>query len=93
MTAVKAVRVNGPTGAEAAGTTEPPEQKNRIMNTLAELSLVAVTLFATTAAQAELVRGHVRGNGTYVAPYYRTPANQAAAAKGLLEEASAIRNC
>jgi hypothetical protein len=45
------------------------------MNTLAKLSLVAVTLFATATAQAEMVSGYLRQNGTYVAPYYRTTAN------------------
>jgi hypothetical protein len=45
------------------------------MNTLAKLSLVAVTLFATATAQAEMVSGYLRQNGTYVAPYYRTQAN------------------
>lgn len=28
-----------------------------------------------TPAKADWVRGHYRGNGTYVAPYYRTPAD------------------
>ena len=45
------------------------------MKTLTKLAL-ALVLFATAAAApAQTVRGYVRSNGTYVAPYYRTPAN------------------
>ena len=39
------------------------------------LALAAVMLTAAVSAQAEWVNGHFRSNGTYVAPYYRTPAN------------------
>ena len=39
------------------------------------LALAAVILTTTCAVQAENVRGHFRSNGTYVQPYYRTPAN------------------
>ncbi len=45
------------------------------MKTLTKLALAAVILISAFAAQAGTVRGHFRGNGTYVAPYYRTPAN------------------
>ncbi len=45
------------------------------MNTLAKLTLVAVTLFTAATAQAEMVSGYLRQNGAYVAPHYRTPAN------------------
>ncbi len=31
-------------------------------------------LVAAVPSQAEWVNGHFRSNGTYVAPYYRTPA-------------------
>src|SRR5436309_4128885 len=44
------------------------------MKTLCKLTLAAAVL-TTIAAQADQVRGHFRSNGTYVAPYYRTPAN------------------
>ncbi len=37
--------------------------------------LLALSLFTFTSANAELVRGHFRSNGTYVAPYFRSPAN------------------
>lgn len=46
-----------------------------VMNTLAKFSLVAITLFTAATAQAEIVSGYLRQNGTYVAPHYRTPAN------------------
>ena len=39
------------------------------------LVLAAVMLAAAVSGQAESVNGHSRSNGTYVAPYYRTPAN------------------
>ena len=45
------------------------------MKTLKNLALAAVMLTAAVAVQAENVRGYVRQDGTYVAPYYRTPAN------------------
>jgi len=45
------------------------------MKTLSKLALVAVLLTTAAAANAEWVRGYFRSNGTYVAPYYRTPAN------------------
>ena len=45
------------------------------MKTLTKLALAAVLLTTAAAAHAETVRGHFRSNGTYVAPYYRTPAN------------------
>ncbi len=45
------------------------------MKILNKLALAAVLLSSTLAAQADWVSGHFRSNGTYVAPYYRTPAN------------------
>jgi len=45
------------------------------MKALTKLALAAVILTAAVSVQAEMVRGHFRSNGTYVAPYYRTPAN------------------
>ena len=45
------------------------------MKTLTKLVLAAVLLCPLLAANAQTVRGHLRSNGTYVAPYYRTPAN------------------
>ena len=45
------------------------------MKTLTKLALAAVILTTALGAQAETVRGHFRSNGTYVMPYYRTPAN------------------
>ena len=39
------------------------------------LALAAVTLIAAISAKAEWVSGYVRSSGTYVQPYYRTPAN------------------
>ena len=45
------------------------------MKILTKLALAAALLTSTVAAQADWVQGHFRANGTYVAPYYRTPAN------------------
>jgi len=45
------------------------------MKTLSKPALVAFLLTTAVAARAEWVRGYFRSNGTYVAPYYRTPAN------------------
>ena len=45
------------------------------MKTLTKLALAIAILTSTAAAQAEVVSGHFRSNGTYVMPYYRTPAN------------------
>ena len=42
------------------------------MKTLLTLSLLAL---ATVAGNAQTVNGYFRSNGTYVAPYFRTPAN------------------
>src|SRR5439155_26203452 len=38
-------------------------------------TLTADMLTSADSAKAEWVIGHIRSNGTYVAPYYRTPAN------------------
>jgi hypothetical protein len=43
------------------------------MKTLLALAAVLITTCVDT--QAQVVRGHFRSNGTYVMPYYRTPAN------------------
>jgi hypothetical protein len=45
------------------------------MKTLSKLALAALILASTCAANAEWVSGYVRSSGTYVQPYYRTPAN------------------
>src|SRR6266545_2095500 len=45
------------------------------MKTLTKLAFAAVMLTTAFAAQADWVSGHFRSNGTYVMPYYRTPAN------------------
>lgn len=50
-------------------------RKDKTMNTLAKLTVLAVLLTTAVTARADWVRGHFRSNGTYVAPYYRTPAN------------------
>jgi hypothetical protein len=42
------------------------------MKTLTKLALVAVILCSAFAANAQMVRGYVRSNGTYVAPSYRS---------------------
>ena len=39
------------------------------------LLALAALLLVTAAAQAQTVNGYYRSNGTYVAPYVRTPAN------------------
>lgn len=45
------------------------------MKNLIKLTLAIGFLTTTLAAQAQTVNGYFRNNGTYVAPYYRTPAN------------------
>ena len=45
------------------------------MKTLTKLVLAAMMLTAAVSAKAEWVSGYNRSNGTYVMPYYRTPAN------------------
>ena len=42
------------------------------MKTLTKLALIAAILGSAVAAQAGGVRGYFRGNGTYVAPHYRS---------------------
>jgi len=42
------------------------------MKTLTKFALAAMMLITTLTAQAELVSGHYRSSGTYVAPYYRS---------------------
>src|SRR6266516_397803 len=61
--------------ADAADTQGPPANRKQTMKTLAKLALAAVMSTSTCAAQADWVSGYFRRNGTYVAPYYRTPAN------------------
>jgi hypothetical protein len=75
MSWAKAVRVDQPNWWRA-----PPTRtnrfKNQTMKTLTKLALTAVILAtAAVSAQAQWVNGHFRSNGTYVLPYYRTPAN------------------
>jgi len=74
---VKAVRVNEQkTGGERRRHSEPAfEERNQIMKILTKLALAIAILTSTSAAQAEVVSGHFRTNGTFVMPYYRTPAN------------------
>lgn len=45
------------------------------MKTLTKIALIAAVLTTAADAQAEGVRGYLRSSGTYVSPYYRTPAN------------------
>ncbi len=45
------------------------------MKTLIKIALALTILATAFTAQAEWVSGYFRSNGTYVAPYYRTPAN------------------
>ena len=45
------------------------------MKNLTKLALAAVLLTTAVAANAQIVNGYFRNNGTYVAPHYRTPAN------------------
>ena len=77
MQRVKAVRVNKPeTGGERRWHSKTAfNERNKTMKTLTKLALAAVILCSAFAAQAQVVRGHFRSNGTYVLPYYRTHAN------------------
>src|SRR5712691_11679910 len=61
--------------ADAADTKGPPANRKQTMKTLTKLALAVVMLTTAFAAQADWVSGHFRSNGTYVMPYYRTPAN------------------
>ena len=74
MTGVKAVRVNEPDlGGERRRHHGPArKQKNSTMKTLTKLALIAAILGSAVATQAGGVRGYFRGNGTYVAPHYRS---------------------
>ena len=76
MKRVKAVRVDEQKNWRRAPLTLPDglQRKNQ-MKTLTKLALAAVILTTAFSAQAQSVRGHFRSNGTYVALYYRTPAN------------------
>jgi hypothetical protein len=56
-------------------TTGLQQQKSNTMKTLTKIALLIVALSAAASAEAQMVRGYFRSNGTYVAPYYRTPAN------------------
>jgi len=42
------------------------------MKILTKLALAVVAFTAAVSAQAGWVSGHIRSNGTYVAPYYRS---------------------
>ena len=46
------------------------------MKALTKLALAAVLLTTAVAARADWVSGYTRSNGTYVSPYYRTPASK-----------------
>jgi hypothetical protein len=74
---VKAVRVNKQkTGGERRRHSEPAfEERNKIMKTLTKLAVAIAILTSVATTQAETVGGYFRSNGTYVMPYYRTPAN------------------
>ena len=45
------------------------------MKTLTKHVIAIANLTSMASTQAESVRGYFRSNGTYVMPYYRTPAN------------------
>ena len=45
------------------------------MKTLTKLVLAAAMLTAAVSAKAEWVSGYYRSSGTYVQPYYRSPAS------------------
>ena len=45
------------------------------MKTSGKVVLAVTILTAAFVARAEWISGYVRGNGTYLAPYYRTPAD------------------
>jgi len=45
------------------------------MKTLTKLAPAAVTVTTAFSAQADWLSGYTRRDGTYVMPYYRTPAN------------------
>ncbi len=51
------------------------QRKTNNMKTLTKLALVTLLLATAASAPAQTVRGYFRSSGTYVAPYYRTPAN------------------
>ena len=40
-----------------------------------KLALATAIFLIATSASAEMVNGYLRSDGTYVAPYYRTPAD------------------
>ena len=61
--------------ADAADTKGPPANRKQTMKTLTKLALAALMLTTAFAAQADWVSGYTRRDGTYVMPYYRTPAN------------------
>lgn len=45
------------------------------MKTLAKITLVIAMLATAAITNADMVSGYFRSDGTYVMPYYRTPAN------------------
>ena len=45
------------------------------MKTLTKIALALVLLATAASSRADWVNGYTRANGTYVSPYYRTPAN------------------
>ena len=52
------------------------------MKSLIKLTLAAVILCCSFAAQAGPVRGYVRSNGTYVAPHYRSSSGSLGGSSG-----------
>src|SRR5579862_369033 len=76
MQGVKAVRANEPEiGSERNRRSRSALKKERnIMKILQKLVLTTILFLTGFGAQAELVSGYLRSNGTYVAPYYRSDA-------------------
>lgn len=73
---VKVDSVNEPqTGGKCRWHQQKAFKKTKTMKIVTQIALIATVLTTAVAAQAEWVSGHFRSNGTYVAPYYRTPAN------------------
>ena len=77
MKVVKAVPVNKQTtGGKCRWHRNAAFKKtNNKMKTLTKIALLAAILTTAAAAHADWVGGYFRSSGTYVAPYYRTPAN------------------
>ena len=67
--------MNNKPAADAADTKGPPANRKQTMKTLTKLAPAAVTVTTAFSAQADWLSGYTRRDGTYVMPYYRTPAN------------------